>query len=151
MPASKLEFFPHEPHQSKLLNKLWEAQQRDGYLTRETMVNLAESMDLSLVEIEGVISFYHFLHRKPTAKYIIYLNNSIVSEIKGYSRIRESLERETDTRFGTSDRTDTFALFETPCIGLSDQEPAALINFYPFTNLNVMKVREIINKFKSRC
>jgi [NiFe] hydrogenase diaphorase moiety large subunit len=39
-------------------------------------------------------------------------------------------------------------LFETPCIGLSDQEPAALIDFYPFTNLNALKVKEIIQKLK---
>ncbi|MCB0584070.1 MAG: NADP oxidoreductase, partial [Phaeodactylibacter sp.] len=32
--------------------------------------------------------------------------------------------------------------------GLSDQEPAALINFHPFTNLNTLKVRQIIAKLK---
>ena len=40
--------------------------------------------------------------------------------------------------------TDRFGLYETSCIGLSDQEPAALINFYPFTNLNSLKVRKIV-------
>ena len=148
MSKSIMEFFPHEPKQSQMLNRLWEAQDRDRYLTREALDDLVKYMDLSLVEIQGIVSFYHFLHRKPTAKYIIYLNNSIISEIKGFTRIREALERETDCRFWTSDRTDTFALFETPCIGLSDQEPSALINFYPFTNLNVMKVREVIQDLK---
>jgi len=149
MSSSLKEFFAHEPVQSHLLNKLWEAQEREGYISPEIKKELASSLDLSMVEIEGVISFYHFLHRRPTAKNIIYLNNSMISEIKGYARVRESFERETDSRFGTIDRTGTFALFETPCIGLSDQEPAALINFHPFTSLNIMKVRDIVEKLKS--
>ena len=134
---------------SQLLNELWKAQKRDGYITSETMEYLSKTLDISLIEIKGIVSFYHFFHYRPTARHVIYLNNSLISEIKGYERIREALERETDTRFGTSDRTDTFALFETPCIGMSDQEPAALIDFYPFTNLNVMKVREIIDQLRN--
>jgi [NiFe] hydrogenase diaphorase moiety large subunit len=142
-------FFRHEPRRSQLLNELWIAQARDGYITPQIMGELSKTLDLSLVEIEGIVSFYHFFHTKPTARHIIYLNTSIISKIKGYKRIREALERETGTRFNTKDRTDTFALFDTPCIGLSDQEPAALIDFYPFTNLNVMKVREVISALKA--
>ena len=142
-------FFRHEPKRSQLVNELWKAQKRDRYITEKTMGELAKSLDISLIEIQGVVSFYHFFHTQPTAKHVIYLNNSLISKTKGYDRIREALERETGTRFNTTDRTETFALFETPCIGLSDQEPAALIDFYPFTNLNVMKVREIITALKS--
>ena len=98
--------------------------------------------------MEGVISFYHFFHRKPTGKYVIYINNSIVADFKGFNRIKETFERETGTTVGSVDRTGTFGLFLTPCIGLSDQEPSALINFYPFTNLNAIRVKDIISKLK---
>jgi len=68
--------------------------------------------------------------------------------LKGFERIKESFERETGARTGSTDPTGTFGLYATPCIGLSDQEPAALIDFYPFTNLNALKVKEIIQKLK---
>lgn len=142
-------FFRHEPRRSQLVNELWNAQRRDGHITLQTMEELSQSLDVSLIEIQGIVSFYHFFHTKPTARHVIYLNNSVISKIKGYTRIREAFERETGSRFNTKDRTDTFALFDTPCIGMSDQEPAALIDFYPFTNLNVMKVREVIAALKA--
>ena len=41
-----------------------------------------------------------------------------------------------------------FGLFETPCIGLSDQETSALINFNAFTVLTPIKVKKIITKLK---
>ena len=138
-----------EPPRTQLLNQLWDLQRSVGYISDEAIRALAARFGCAEVEVEGVVSFYHFFHRRPTGKYTIYLNNSIVSDLKGFSRIRETFERETGATFGSVDRTGTFGLFTTPCIGLSDQEPAALINFYPFTNLNAIKVKDIVAKLKA--
>ena len=40
-------------------------------------------------------------------------------------------------------------LFNTADIGMNDQEPAALINGVPFTNLTVSKVKELVAGFKA--
>jgi [NiFe] hydrogenase diaphorase moiety large subunit len=137
-----------ETGQQQMLNQLWEIQSNNGFIKDGDVKQLAQRFNLSEIEVEGVVSFYHFFHRKPTGKYTIYLNNSIVADLKGFNRIKETLERETGATFGSVDRTGTFGLFLTPCIGLSDQEPSALINFYPFTNLNVIKVKDIISSLR---
>ncbi|MBL0023676.1 MAG: NAD(P)H-dependent oxidoreductase subunit E [Saprospiraceae bacterium] len=139
----------NEPDRTQMLDRLWEIQLKYGQITDTDILKLSEMYNLSGIEVEGVASFYHFFHRKPTGKFTIYLNNSIVSQHKGYTRILETFERETGAVLGSVDRSGMFGLFSTPCIGLSDQEPSALINFYPFTNLNAMKVKDIINKLKN--
>lgn len=149
MPDEIKSFF-QMPQRTHLLNRLWALQKSSGFINDDAVKKLAVEFNMAEVEIEGVISFYHFFHRQPTGKFTIYLNNSIISEIRGFGRIKEIFERETGTTFGTVDRTGTFGLFLTPCIGLSDQEPAALINFYPFTNLNAIRVKEIIARLKQR-
>jgi len=141
-------FYSVEPVRSRLLTSLWQHQMQDGYISHEAIQQLASEHHLSEIEVEGVATFYHFFHQQPAGKHTIYLNNSILSELKGFERIKESFERETGARTGSTDPTGTFGLFATPCIGLSDQEPAALIDFYPFTNLNALKVKEIIQKLK---
>lgn len=138
-----------EPGQTQMLNQLWELQLKNGFINDDDIKKIAEQFNLSTIEVEGVVSFYHFFHRKPTGKYTIYLNNSIIADTKGFKRIKETFERETDAVFGSVDRTGTFGLFLTPCIGLSDQEPSALINFYPFTNLNAIRVKDIIHALKN--
>jgi len=135
-------------HRTETLNLLWSAQNSNGYLSDKFVQECASQLDISVVELEGIISFYHFYHRSPTGKYIIYLNKSIISETKGYQRVKKAFERETGTLFGASEAGGLFALRETACIGLSDQEPAALINFEPFTNLNSLKVKEVVLKLK---
>lgn len=138
-----------EPSQTKMLNKLWDLQRKYGFISDESISDIAHEFNITKIEVEGVVSFYHFFHRTPTGKFTIYLNNSIISDTKGFQRIKDTFERETGTSFGSVDRTGTFGLFQTPCIGLSDQEPSALINFCPFTNLNAIKVKDIITKLKN--
>ena len=137
------------PPRTEILNRLWEFQNSKSYISDSDVTTLAREYNISEVEVEGVVSFYHFFHRKPAGKYVIYLNNSMTSQIKGFKRILEAFERETSATVGSTDPTGTFGLYLTPCIGLSDQEPAALINFYPFVNLNSLKVREIITQLKN--
>ena len=140
---------PNPPlKRTEVLNYLWKYQNQNGFIRDSDVAACARDLGISNIELEGIISFYHFFHRNPTGRYTIYLNNSIVSETKGYQRVKEAFERETGQRFGEGDLCEEFALFETACIGLSDQEPAALINFHPFTNLNSLKVRQIITKLK---
>ncbi|MFN7235743.1 MAG: NAD(P)H-dependent oxidoreductase subunit E, partial [Cyclobacteriaceae bacterium] len=140
--------FHCEPNRSKLLSQLWQHQINNRCISEDAIAALATEHNLSAIEVAGVASFYHFFHRQPAGRHTIYINNSIIAELKGYERIREAFERETGARIGSVDPTGTFGLFETPCIGLSDQEPAALIDFFPFTNLNAIKVKEIIRKIK---
>lgn len=134
---------------TQLLNYLWKFQDKNGYISTSDIRKLSKELGISWIEIEGVISFYHFFRRKPTGKYTVYLNNSMVSELKGFKKIKEALEKETNTIFGETDPTGTFSLFETSCIGLSEHEPAALINFRPFINLTPKKVKEIISHLKT--
>jgi [NiFe] hydrogenase diaphorase moiety large subunit len=123
-------------------------QNTHGYIRSEDISACATALGISQIDVEGVVSFYHFFHRKPAGEFTIYLNNSPVSESKGFERVKEAFEAATGGKFNGVDPSGQWGLFETACIGLSDMEPAALIDFYPFTNLNSLKVRDIVAQLK---
>ena len=131
-----------------LLNKLWEYQHEFGFISNEAISEMSKQLNVSTIEIESVISFYHFFHKSPTGKHCIYLNNSIISDMKGFNEVKNAFEKETGCTFNEEGSIE-FSLFETSCIGLSDQEPAALINFLPFSDLTPKKVKLIIQKIKN--
>ena len=140
-----LDFTDHSP----LLNLLWTAQDAHGYISDHDVDEIAGKLDLSAIDVEGVCSFYHFFHRHPAGKHTIYLNTSILSEINGMEEVRKAFETTTGAPWNGVDKTGQFGLFATSCIGLSDQEPAALINFQPFTRLTPEKVQHIIAAIRS--
>jgi [NiFe] hydrogenase diaphorase moiety large subunit len=135
-------------NRTELLDYLWKVQNKHGYIRPRDIASCSRAIGVSAIEIEGVISFYHFFTRYPTGKFTVYLNRSIVSEFKGYERVKEAFEKATGGVFDGVDPSGQFGLFETACIGLSDMEPAALINFCPFTSLNSLKVKDIVAKLK---
>lgn len=140
--------FPIEPLRSRLLSELWQCLLSEKHISDSAIQRLAQAHKLSEIEVEGVASFYHFFHRQPSGKHTIYLNNSIVSEMKGFEGVKASFEAATGARMGGVDPTGTFGLYTTPCIGLSDHEPAALIDFYPFVDLDAPKVKKIVQQLR---
>ncbi len=133
---------------TELLDSLWKVQNKHRRIRREDIEACSRALNISAVEVEGVTSFYHFFTRRPVGKITIYLNKSIVSECKGFERIKEAFELATGATMNGVDPSGQFGLFETPCIGLSDLEPAALINFVPFTKLTSLKVKDIVARLK---
>jgi [NiFe] hydrogenase diaphorase moiety large subunit len=138
LPASRVE----------LLDYLWKSQNEHGYVRPKDIQAYSDALGISTIDVQGVVTFYHFLSLQPRGKYTIYLNNSPVAESKGFERVKDAFEMATGTHINGVDPSGQFGLFETACIGLSDMEPSALINFHPFTNLNSLKVRDIVAQLK---
>ena len=132
-----------------LLDHLWRVQDEHGYIRSEDIAACGESLGISTIEVEGVISFYHFFD--PSAPRTVH---DLSEQQSRWLRARDSSGSERPSRwpparrFNGVDPSGQCGLFETACIGLSDMEPAALIDFYPFTNLNSLKVRDIVARLK---
>lgn len=133
---------------SSLLSVLWDIQRKRRGISHDDMTKIADSFNMSRMELEGIITFYHFLHREHVGKYTIYLNNSIISKHKDYNAVKRAFEDEIGIKMGNVSKDNLFGLYETSCIGLSDQETSALINFNAFTELTPRKVKKIISDLR---
>ena len=136
------------PPKSSLMNILWDIQKKRRYIAPDDMTKIANEFNISKTELEGIVSFYHFYHRSHAGNYTIYLNNAIISKHHNYKVVKRAFEKELGISVGETTDDKIFGLFETSCIGLSDQETAALINFQAFTDLTPLKVKNIIGQLK---
>lgn len=134
---------------TQLLAIFREIQDQHRHIPKESIELLAEELDISPLQVEGTASFYHFFSEKPRGQFTVYLNNSATSEMFGCSEVMKTFEHETGTKFGNTSTDGLIGLYTTSCIGMCDQEPAALINDYVFTKLTPDKVRMIVNGLKN--
>ena len=134
---------------SKLMSVLWKIQAKKSCIEHDDITKIAQEFGMSRMEVEGVVTFYHFYHRTHAGKYTIYLNNSIIAKYSGMGAVKKAFEKALGISVGQVTPDKMFGLFETACIGLSDQEPACLINFKPFINLSPERVFEIISDIKN--
>ena len=125
-----METLERKTQKTSLINVLWDIQRKRRYISKDDISKISKAFNISRIEVEGVISFYHFFHFKDAGKYTIYLNNAIVSKYKDFEAVKLAFEEELGIKTGYVTKDALFGLFETSCIGLSDQEPAALIDFF---------------------
>ena len=142
---SILDDFVNDP--TRLMNILHKVQDSFGYISDEAVSLIAKGLKMSETEVEETISFYHFFLRKPPGRYMIYLNDSVMSRMFGYEDVKRAFEEGLKTPIG-SVSSDGIGFYRTACIGMSDQEPAALINNKVFTALTPEKVGHIIAGMK---
>jgi [NiFe] hydrogenase diaphorase moiety large subunit len=134
---------------TRLMDILIEIQDNENHISDEAVSIISEKLELSLVDVEQTISFYHFLSKESQGKYTIYLNNSVVSNMMGRQIVAETFENEAGCKFGEVTKDGIIGLFDTACIGMSDQEPAALINGNVFIHLTPFRVKEIVRNMRA--
>ena len=137
----------HGRDRTGLLDMLWEVQRRTGYIPVEAAATIADRLAISVEDVLETATFYHFFHTAPAGRHRIYLSNTVIAKMHRYDEVYAALERETGVRFGEP-ASPEFGLFETACIGLSDQEPAMLVDGVVFTDLTPESVGEIVAGLK---
>ena len=126
----------HQSDANRLMDMLIDIQDKFGYISDE-------------VDVLQTLTFYHFFTRTPKGKFTIYLNNSVTSYMNGYEKVAEAFEQSAGCKFGKKTKDNLIGLYNTSCIGMCDQEPAAIINNKVFPNLTPEKAKTIIANIKA--
>ncbi len=134
---------------ARLMDILIDIRNEKGYIPHELNQTIANTLGISRVDLEQTLSFYHFFPEKPTGTYTVYLNNSVVANMMGREQVKKTFEEEAGIRFGNVSSDGLIGLFNTSCIGMSDQEPAAIINGLIFINLTPFRVKEIVHDMRA--
>lgn len=130
--------------QGRLMDILISVQSEFGCVSDNAISIIASELGVSEVEVNQTKTFYHFFTSEPVGKYAVYLNNSVVSMMMGMEDVVDEFQKLSGILVGEKTPDGLISLHYTACIGMSDQEPAALINNVVFTELNRDKVRQLI-------
>ena len=136
------------PGQEELLVQLKGAQNKSGYLSKEVMTELAESLGLSKSDVYGVATFYSFLSTKPQGRNVIRICKSLPCLLTKCQTIIESVEKEIGIKPGETTPDGRFSFQLTNCIGACDKAPAMMINDDVHVNLTPKKISKILKSYK---
>lgn len=132
----------------RLLDILWQIQDSLGAINRDSMTLIAEKLAIPVVEVEGVVTFYAFFSEQKLGRVVIRLCEDIIDQHQGMAEIEDAFSQCLGIAPGGTTEDGLFTLLRTPCIGLSDQAPAALINFVPFTHLKPGSVKLLVQTLR---
>jgi [NiFe] hydrogenase diaphorase moiety large subunit len=134
--------------QTRMMDIVRDVQAELHCIDGDAMEQIAAAVGSHRVEVESVVSFYAFLSKKPRGAIVIRLCSDIIDKMNGSDQVAAALEQELGIKFGQTTPDGRITLEYTPCIGMCDQAPAALINDVVVTRLSGDKVREMVRELK---
>ncbi|GAB4528708.1 MAG: NAD(P)H-dependent oxidoreductase subunit E [Roseibium sp.] len=145
--AAICERFGNDRH--RMLDILREVQDRFRCIAPATMDVIARETGLTRIEVEGVASFYSFLSLSPKGRVTIRLCDDIVDRYAGLEAVVSAFEEVLGIGIGETSADGAFSLEYTPCIGMCDQAPAAMVNDIVLTKLTAESARYAAEALKA--
>ena len=103
-------------------------QKRRGWVSDESIHDIASLLGMTPAELDAVATFYNFIYRKPVGRHVIAICDSIVCWSLGYDPLRELLQQKLGIGFGETTRDNRFTLLPASCLGACDRAPALLVD-----------------------
>ena len=109
-----------------LLPLLQEAQAIHGWLPREMLMAIGETLRVPLSDIHGVVEFYSMFYNEPTAPRVIRVCFDPACHMAGSPAVRQAIEERLGLKPGETSRDGTITYECVPCLGMCEHAPNAL-------------------------
>src|ERR1700752_726444 len=123
------EMVPHYPtKRSALVPTLLYAQDEVGFLSDEVIAEIAARLELTVLEVHNVISYYSMLTTKPRGKFNVQVCTNISCMVRGGEEILQHCAKRLGIGHKQTTRDGLFTLGEEECIAACGWSPAAQVN-----------------------
>ncbi|MGO8793980.1 MAG: NADH-quinone oxidoreductase subunit NuoE [Candidatus Sulfotelmatobacter sp.] len=135
---------------SALVPTLLYAQDEAGYLSEEVIAEIASRLDLTVLEVHNVISYYSMLTTKPRGKFNVQVCTNISCLVRGGEEILQHCAKKLGVGHKGTTADGMFSLEEVECIGACSWAPAAQVNYDFHENLTAEKIDKILEEYRAK-
>lgn len=136
---------------SAIMPALHLIQEEFGYISRQSMEEVATILDLAPVQVYEIASFYHHFHTQPIGSYHLQLCTNVSCMLMGAECLLNKLEQRLDIKCGETTADGKFTLSTAECLGSCDTAPVMQINNEAYCeNLTEQKLDEILQSLNDK-
>ncbi|MFQ5867170.1 MAG: NADH-quinone oxidoreductase subunit NuoE [bacterium] len=138
----------YRPEKGGVIPVLQEINLEYGYLPEDALKLVAKKLDVPLIRVYGIATFYTAFSLKPRGRHLINVCLGTACFVKGGRRILEKLERELEIKAGETTSDLKFSLETVHCIGCCSLAPVIRTDEDAYGRLKQEKVPEILKRYK---
>lgn len=137
----------HRDEPWSLIPLLQDIQDAFNYVPPESIVPIAEALNLFPSEVQGVISFYAGFSLKPKGKYVLKVCRGTACHVKGGKSVLRLMKQELGLDEGETGQDYQFTLETTACLGACALAPTMMVNRNYFGKLTPPKISNILAEY----
>jgi len=121
-------------------------QKHRRWVSDECLVAVAELLEISPAQLEGVATFYNLIYRRPVGKTVIHCCNSVTCWMLGSDQVRERLCRHLNVELGQMSADGEYTILPVVCLGACDHAPVVMIGDELRFDITEDAVNEILGR-----
>jgi NADH-quinone oxidoreductase subunit E len=120
--------YPDDQRQSAVMAALAHAQVELGWISPETMQELADYIRMPAIAVQEVATFYNMYNLKPIGKHKITVCTNLPCALSGGERAAQHLKQKLGIDYRGTTEDGEFTLMEGECMGACGDAPVLLVN-----------------------
>jgi NADH-quinone oxidoreductase subunit E len=120
--------YPADQRQSAVMAALAHAQVELGWLSPETMQEIADYIGMPAIAVQEVATFYNMYNLKPLGKHKITVCTNLPCALSGGERAGQRLKDKLGIDYRETTADGAFTLMEGECMGACGDAPVMLVN-----------------------
>jgi NADH:ubiquinone oxidoreductase subunit E len=131
-----------------LIRVLEQTQEMIGYLPPQVLEFISHELKVTLSEVYGIVSFYHFFTMVPRGKYLIQVCMGTCCYVRGGQNILDALKKEYGLEPEGTTPDSKFSLETVRCLGACALAPVMTIGGDVHRKVKSTKVRELLSHYE---
>ena len=133
-----------------LISILQDIQEEYNYLPPEALKIVSKSLDIPLIDVFGVATFYRAFSLEPRGKHLITVCLGTACHVRGGPKILEEFERKLNIEAGETTKDRRFTLETVACLGCCAIGPVVVVdrNYHAQTSIRI--VGSILKKYRKK-
>ncbi len=142
-----LDCYPRK--RAAMLPTLHLAQEQNGHISPEVEAYVAELLEVPVVDVHEVLSFYTLFSDKPMGRHHIRVCCSLSCWIRGSDRVSQSLLEKLGVEDGEMTEDGRVSWETVPdCLGACEMAPMLQVDGYFEGNLTEERIEQVVEKIK---
>jgi len=138
----------HSWEESALISILHEIEKLFNYLPAWTLRHVSEKLNIPMIQVYGVASFYNAFHLTQHGDHIVRVCEGTACHVKGGHKVMEELERKMNLKAGETTKDLNFTLERVNCLGCCALGPIVMVDDKYYGQMSPAKLGPIIKQLQ---
>ena len=137
---SEVSHLPNRP--SAAIDALKIVQSYRGWISDESLNAIAELIDMSAGELDGIATFYNLIYRQPVGEKVILYCDSVSCWLMDGDVVCEKIKQKLNIDYGETTADNKYTLLPVTCLGDCDHAPAMMVGDELHHDLTIDNIEE---------
>jgi NADH-quinone oxidoreductase subunit E len=143
-----LELTRYPTRQAACVDAMKIVQQHRGWVSDESLRDIAALLQMSADELDGVATFYNMIFRRPVGRHVVLVCNSVTCWMLGADRVRDEVSRASGASIGETSTDGRSTLLPIVCLGACDHAPALMIDGELHFDVDPARVDSLLARYR---